>query len=125
MRRLLLSVAVPFALLFAAPVSAQTASPAPAPATSPAPASSASFSVNLDYRSFSPEQVRTRLKDACIYQRAQTSEKYASLAKGCRCYSEKLIAAMTPEEIDAWKTTRTLNASAKAKAEQALAACPQ
>lgn len=54
------------------------------------------------------EQVRLRIKDACMYEAGQANNPRQSTQPGCMCYAQKVVKAMSPAEIDAYMQTATL-----------------
>jgi len=114
MRRLLLIV------LLSLPVAALAASkPKPAEADAQTPP----VTRTLDLKTFSRDQLRLRMKDACIYRQSAKDKDDAKVVPVCTCYSNRLITQLSDAELDAYRKTADFNASGHQKADAALASC--
>jgi len=72
----------------------------------------------------SPAQIRDRAYNACLITQAKLmAAPRETLREPCRCYARRTIAAMTKDEINAFRQTGYFNDSARAKALEALDAC--
>jgi hypothetical protein len=72
----------------------------------------------------SPAQIRERAYDACLVTQAKVmATPRETLREPCRCYARRTIAAMTQDEITAFRQTGYFNDSARGKALEALDAC--
>jgi hypothetical protein len=77
-----------------------------------------------DFSGLSPEQIRTRILDACVVRIAsENPAQDDSFATRCACYAGRIVTAMTEPERDHLRRTGAFIASAQTKAETALSAC--
>ena len=76
-----------------------------------------------DPKTFSRDQIRTRLLDGCIYDLAQHKEYKDTKSVKCHCYANRTIRALSDEELDGYRARQRLTGAAVEKGRQAMAQC--
>jgi hypothetical protein len=75
-------------------------------------------------RNLTPAEIAQRALDACVKVQAHVQNaSEASVRKPCACYARLTVKEMTPDEIDAFRSTGYFNDTARRKALSALDAC--
>jgi hypothetical protein len=69
------------------------------------------------------DQVRTRLKDACIYAAAERGNLESGTGPACQCYGRGMARLMSPDDVQTFARTGAVPASLRDRADEVLAAC--
>jgi len=69
------------------------------------------------------DQIRGRLKELCVGVLTNDGKREDLANRRCGCYSDGVVKAMTPAELDEMRTTGKFSPSAKPKAERFMQSC--
>lgn len=71
-----------------------------------------------------PAQLQARIRRSCVStQAALQNTTAAAVSRGCGCYASRVMSAMTPSELAAYRSTGIFNDTTRAKAFAALDSC--